>query len=213
MIMLGRSVSHAMRAAVDTLGPGATVLEGRTALATAATRMVLVVAGHELLGTLVPDDLVGAPACEPALSWAHLEGRVTGPDDSLVRVQAEMELDEQDVRAVVQDDGTLLGSSTWTRAACGAAAWSRSEGELSFVGRTTVTDAYPPVRGRVELRQFVGGGADLAPRRGWIDPIPPSSTADYRFVAQHVRVMQRSGTRPVVHPPPTCAGGKSRGTP
>lgn len=107
--MLGRSVGHAVRAADHLLPPSATVLEGRTALAAATTRMVLVVAGHELLGTLVPDDLVGAPACDPALSWAHLEGRVAGPRDSLVRVQAEMELDEQGVRAVVHDDGTLLG--------------------------------------------------------------------------------------------------------
>lgn len=90
--------------------PTTRVDEARAALADPHRHMLLVVEGGHLVGTLTRDDLgTDAPDEHPALRYARLERRTVAPDAPLDAVHADMLAAGQRRRAVVDEDGVLLG--------------------------------------------------------------------------------------------------------
>jgi len=87
-----------------------TIDQARVALENPHRHLLLLVWQRRLLGTIDRDDLSGtAGGAGPALAVARLCGRTVRADEQLVAVHAEMLAGGQRRRAVVHDDGVLLG--------------------------------------------------------------------------------------------------------
>ncbi|MFT4286757.1 hypothetical protein [Nocardioides sp.] len=89
-------------------GPELTVEAARQGFANPKLHMILIVRSGTLLGTLVPEDLPPF-ASGPALPWSSLEGRTVSPDAELEPLRQLMIAAGERRRAVVTDDGHLLG--------------------------------------------------------------------------------------------------------
>lgn len=106
----GRDVAHAMVRTPVLHDATASVAQARAALADPHRHMLLVVEAGRLVGTLTRDDLgAGAPDDDPALRHAQLERRTVRPDAPLDAVHAEMLAAGERRRAVVDEDGVLVG--------------------------------------------------------------------------------------------------------
>ena len=104
-----RSVGEVVVRLPKTLDADATVATALAELADDHVHMLLLTRDGLLLGTLVPTDLAAAPADAPALRYAVLAGRTIGPavpaDEALHLLVAR----DERRRAVVDDDGRLVG--------------------------------------------------------------------------------------------------------
>ena len=104
-----RTVGEVVVRFPKTLDAGATVAIALGELEDDHVHMLLLTRDGLLLGTLVPADLVAAPASDPALRYATLAGRTIGPtvpaDEALHLLVAR----DERRRAVVDDDGRLIG--------------------------------------------------------------------------------------------------------
>lgn len=91
-------------------GPGLTVRECRAVFDDDHIHMVLLVEDGRLLGTLVRGDLPPeVPEPDAALTHARLAGRTVAPTTPAVAARDEMVAAGVRRRAVVDDEGTLLG--------------------------------------------------------------------------------------------------------
>jgi len=105
-----RTVLDAMVTTPVTHPPDTTVLEATAALENPHRHLVLVVDDGRLLATLDRQDLLGvAPCLDPALAVARLSGHTARADDDLATVHAAMVVAHERRRAVVDDQGRLLG--------------------------------------------------------------------------------------------------------
>ncbi|UFN44655.1 CBS domain-containing protein [Nocardioides okcheonensis] len=105
----GVEVRTAVVASPQTWGAATTVTEARAAFLDDHVHMLLLTDGDVLVGTVVRDDLLGAPAGDPALRHAVLTGRTVAPDAPAEGVRRAM-LDRGERRlAVVDGAGRLVG--------------------------------------------------------------------------------------------------------
>ena len=106
----GRKVAHAMVTGPPVHPATTTIAQARVALENPHRHLLLLVSQRRLLGTIDSDDLAAVEGgAEPALAVARLSGRTVRADEQLVAVHAEMLAGGQRRRAVVHDDGVLLG--------------------------------------------------------------------------------------------------------
>lgn len=110
MIELGVvEVREVVVASPQTWGASTTVADARAAFLDDHVHMLLLTDGDVLVGTVLRDDLPGAPADDPALRHAALAGRTVAPDEPAEGVRRAM-LDRGERRlAVVDGAGRLVG--------------------------------------------------------------------------------------------------------
>lgn len=110
MIELGDAdVRSAVVTCPRTWGRGTTVGQARTAFLDDHLHMLLLTEGDRLLGTVVREDLAGAPAGDLVVHRAVLEGRTVEPGATVEAVRRSMLRRGQRRVAVVDDAGRLLG--------------------------------------------------------------------------------------------------------
>jgi len=106
----GLTVAEVVVRLPKTLGTATTVGEACAALQRTHVHMLLLTDAGRLVGTLLRSDLPsGASGAEPALKYAVLRGRTVSPDLDAEEARRLLVNRGERRRAVVRDDGELLG--------------------------------------------------------------------------------------------------------
>jgi CBS domain-containing protein len=107
--LAGRTVADVVVRRPRVLDAAATVAAARSAFEDDHVHMLLLTSGDRLLGTLVRDDLTDADATGSALDHAVLDGRTIDPAVPADVALRDLVARGERRRAVVDDDGRLLG--------------------------------------------------------------------------------------------------------